>query len=1440
MRVARRLLHAVIIVLTLVVGAAAAAIIVSQTAWFKNWLRGYIVRSANQYLNGTLSIERLGGNLFFGIELQNVGVSMDGEPVVAVQDLGVDYNVFQLVARGLSVDNIRLNHPVIYLRRDGDTWSLSKLIKKQETEADRQGPAKPITIDDIGVSGGSIIVDGPVGTSGVMVPKRVDHLDAKLAFRYEPVRYSIEISHVSFRGTEPSLALNALSGGIAVRDDTVFVDKLTLHTAESSLTVDGAVENYLTRPAFKLQVASDKLSVPEIARIVPALAGIALQPRLDVKVDGPLDQLRVALNVVSTAGVLSGTLTADVEAPGQSVAGDISVRHLDLAPLVKDARQKSDISGHVRIDLKGESLSAIDTLHGTAAVQAERVTAAGYTAGPIDAQARVSGRRVDVTGKARAYGASAAVNGRVTLPARQGQDVAFDLRGQLRNIDVRQLPPSLKAPPASTDVNAQFHVAGTPSNLSGDARFDPTTVAGASIEPGSTIAFSLRGQDVEYSTDATVRELDLQRVGEAFRIPALAADRYASRINGHVVATGRGTTPKALEITANGTLTDTSILGGRIPQLAFDASMSGDTAHLNADGAFSGFDPAVLGGRPEAKGEVAGHAAIDATLSHVSAGVTPDSVEATVRLNLDQSNIGDLAITRASLDGDYRDSTADVRTFEIVGRDLNVAASGTLALNDTSASNLKLHADSPSLESIGKLAGQPLAGIAKVDATITGNRRRLEAKGNLTADGVKYEQNGALTATTDFTAAVPDLDVQNATVTATTRATFVTVAGQNLNELTAQTDYSARQLQFDATARQPQRSLGASGRLLLHPDHQEVHLTRLDLRSQGVQWQTAPDSQATIQYGEDAIAVSGLRLVNGDQQITAEGTLGGPEDALTVTMKNVDVATVDALLLREPQLSGRLDATAEVTGSKSDPAVDAQFGIKQGGFRQFKYDTFGGTVKYAARGVDVDARLEQNATTWMTAKGYAPLSDDAPRRDYDLHVDSSAIDLGIVQGFTTALTNVTGTVQAKIDVSGTASDPRPNGAVTIQKAAFEVQPTGVSYSELDGRIDLQPDKVHIEQIRVLDNHRQPLTITGDLAIQEREVGGVSIQIASHDFKVIDNKMGNVRVNSDLRIAGQLSAPRIEGDLGVSTGQINLDPILALMGDTAYATSETEFATKPVDASQAAPASSPFDALYAFVHLTVPNDLVIKANNLSAPGSPIGLGALTVTVGGDVTVHKAPWDQPRLYGDVNTVRGNYDFQGRRFEILRDGTVRFEGTDGIDPALDLKTQRVIQAVTANVAVRGTLSKPEIVLSSTPPLEQADILALIVFNQNLNQLGEGEQVSLAQRAQGMALGAVAGQLTQSIGGALGLDTLELNLAPESGAGPELTIGEQLGQNLYVKVQQGLGDQGQTNFILEYELKKWLRFRTNVVQGSTSQSQLLFQRTQSSGADIIVFFGF
>src|SRR5262249_52444322 len=103
----RRLLRVVALVGTLVVGIVALALIVSQTPWFKDWLRRYIVRESSQYLNGQLTIGRLGGNLFFGVDLTDVAVDVSGERVVAARALELDYSVFELTSRGIVLNAIK-------------------------------------------------------------------------------------------------------------------------------------------------------------------------------------------------------------------------------------------------------------------------------------------------------------------------------------------------------------------------------------------------------------------------------------------------------------------------------------------------------------------------------------------------------------------------------------------------------------------------------------------------------------------------------------------------------------------------------------------------------------------------------------------------------------------------------------------------------------------------------------------------------------------------------------------------------------------------------------------------------------------------------------------------------------------------------------------------------------------------------------------------------------------------------------------------------------------------------------------------------------------------------------------------------------------------------------------------------------------------------------
>jgi len=280
-------------------------------------------------------------------------------------------------------------------------------------------------------------------------------------------------------------------------------------------------------------------------------------------------------------------------------------------------------------------------------------------------------------------------------------------------------------------------------------------------------------------------------------------------------------------------------------------------------------------------------------------------------------------------------------------------------------------------------------------------------------------------------------------------------------------------------------------------------------------------------------------------------------------------------------------------------------------------------------------------------------------------------------------------------------------------------------------------------------------------------------------------------------------------------------------------------TPAAAAASAPPSATGYDALALDVRLQVPDNLVVKGNDLNPSGtSPVSMGNVNVTLGGDIHATKQPRAPLSLVGTVNTVRGTYDFQGRRFDIQRDGKIQFVGGAEINPRLDITATRIISGVQAQVHVRGSARRPQLALSSQPPLDEADILSLIVFNQPSNQLGEGDQVSLASRASSLATGFVASSLAQSIGNALELDVFEVQTAPENGTGPSVTVGEQVGERLFVKFRQAFGAQSVSELILEYQIAQYLRFQTTVAEGAAATERTLMHRVEQGGVDLIFYY--
>ncbi|MES1164156.1 MAG: translocation/assembly module TamB domain-containing protein, partial [Verrucomicrobiota bacterium] len=860
----------------------------------------------------------------------------------------------------------------------------------------------------------------------------------------------------------------------------------------------------------------------------------------------------------------------------------------------------------------------------------------------------------------------------------------------------------------ATDVTTEYEARGRGAAVDIRARLEASVVSGALVGAGSRVEVATTGTAVRYAIDANLNRLNLKRVGEDWHVPSLvrpwADTDLAVQVRGQ--ASARDWT-NAVDGAATAVVSDAPLFGGRISALTLTGEVRDDTLHVVADGAFAGVDPRA-GGAPQAlAGSLAGRLNLDGTIPNVSRGITLDAVAASAAVTLEPSSIGGVDIASGVLDGSLDNQTADIRRFELTGPAVAASAHGTVAFGASGASDLVLHAESGRLDAIAAAAGQPIRGIAALDATVSGSRPQLQIAGTLTGGNLAARGIGALTLATSFSGIVPEFRIADATLDASTQATFASLGGWQVNELTATTRYAARQLEFDAVARQPGREMAAAGSVDVRADRQQLRLGRLDVRAGNHEWQTAPGVVATAQYGGGRVEIHGFTLASGAQHLTVEGALGRDGDALSLTIDGADLAAVEALLLRPPQFAGTLDASATVTGTVARPQVAAQFQVDRGAFRGFRYDRFGGSAAYDGSAITVDTTLAQNASAHVTARGRLPVAlftaapgGTAPGNtqgpglsaggQLDLHIDTTPIDLGIVQGLTSQVTNVKGTLEAHVDVTGSAADPHPTGAITVSNGAFVIPATGVPYSNLRGTVEFRADGIHIANVSVLDNQQSALSLSGDLAMHERQVDRVQLYLTAEDFKVIDNKMGSVRVNSSLEVAGDLRAPRVSGEFGVSTGTVNLDPILAALGDSPYPTSPTVDVDVVGPGAVAQPRSFA-DALQLDVHITAPNDLVVKASDVRPGGAPIGLGAMNVTVGGDLRATKAPARQVRLLGTVTMVRGFYDFQGRRFDILRDSSVRFDGGWQSRPALDIRAERIIQGVTAHVNLRGTLDKP-----------------------------------------------------------------------------------------------------------------------------------------------------
>ena len=547
----------------------------------------------------------------------------------------------------------------------------------------------------------------------------------------------------------------------------------------------------------------------------------------------------------------------------------------------------------------------------------------------------------------------------------------------------------------------------------------------------------------------------------------------------------------------------------------------------------------------------------------------------------------------------------------------------------------------------------------------------------------------------------------------------------------------------------------------------------------GPAWALAAPATLTM---DRTIVLTPATFASRDGAVTMGGRLG-PAAALDVTLAldRLDLARL-CQTLEQGECNGTLAARLHFTGAGPTPRLEA-------------------VVRHSI-GAEIDASGEI-PFPWPAA---GPPLESLPLR---LDVRSNGFDVAALQPFAgTAITGLGGRIDLALDVSGRLREPTVAGRLRLSDGHIEPVATRVRYRDVEALLRLEPGAIVVE--RLAAHADGSVTGSGRVALDGFTPGAVDLRIALERLRLVRLPSYEAAGSGTLAVTGEVGAPLVRGDVLISPAVIR--PAALPSGDAPTApdpTIEVVGHAAPPVTSQPKPALA--DALGLDLDVRLGDDVVVRRSDAR------------IDLTGRLGVTKAAYQPVRVRGDVRLVRGWAEFQDRRFTV-EPSAVRFDGAPET-PTLDLTARSRVGEYEVTVQVSGRPVKPVLTLSSEPPLEESDVLAVLLFGKPARELGQGQQADLQHRALGLASTYAAGGLVRSLRNTLGLDIFDVELGDEKRPG-EVRVGRYVTNDILFSIAQEFGARVGQAAAIEYRVRPQVSVRMSTSTSGSSGIDLLWQR--------------
>ncbi|MGH7774291.1 MAG: translocation/assembly module TamB domain-containing protein [Candidatus Binatia bacterium] len=819
-------------------------------------------------------------------------------------------------------------------------------------------------------------------------------------------------------------------------------------------------------------------------------------------------------------------------------------------------------------------------------------------------------------------------------------------------------------------------------------------------------------------------------------------------------------------------------------------------------------------------------------------GTSLESMDTGAKVNLLSSKVGPVAISEGRASAALRDGRLTLQEVRLFAGDTTLSAEGQIGvLQQQPHGKIDYSLRSKNVAPWLELAGLKGKGGANLNGTASGELKalRLQGKANLSnfqVAGSSFQRGTVTWALTDVGTSQPRGAIKasanglNTAVRLQTLEATVDLKGMNPADIAA--DVTAQD--YDKHVHR----LKAHARYL--PERLDLLLHELSLQFPTGVWRTP--QQARLVVRGKTVTIDDLLLQSGTQNVRAKGVVGleGSQD-LYVQVNRFSLEDLRPFLENFRDISGQLSAAVRLQGTAISPVIETTLSTDTVKIAGQSYAGLTGKGSYRQERLNVDMVLRQDASHSLNLNGGVPLylgwgggKSPAVLGNANLRVYSDGLSPAFLSAFSRDIEKIQGNLTMDIQLRGAAHALVPSGKAGLQRGQATVKPLGISLTDVELQAKVAPNAIHVTQLGARSGSGK-VTGNGELALKGYTISALGVTLNADNFQVINTRQYKAAVSGHLASSGSLERPFIRGNLTLAESRLrpdlNLlkrpgtsppDPTIIVVQNRGELTARRNQVKKP-RADDGEVSEDGTAAQNGFFHR-----LGLDVTAVVPRGTWLYLDEASIELMGEVRVRKNPTEQLYLTGGIETVRGWYAFQGRKFQIER-GRATFTGGNKIDPSLDVLGRYTVQKYEIELVVGGNVSKPTLTLRSNPRLEQADILSVLLFGKPVGGLNEGQRTSLQAQAIKAAGDYVAPGLQRSVADRLGVDNLEFGTG-EGLSGGKIGVGKYVTKDVFVSTSQEFGDKKEQEYSVEYQITPNWQLKSSTTSQGKSGIDLFWRK--------------